>query len=340
MKKKFAILLVLAVMISVSACGTPNDKPITTGSDVISESTEGLQSTYNDTSGLDADVIRPDAPQMSTTIPEETWPDLDGNPYTTHKVINGRTEVWFDYSEVYETLDLSQYTRWGSFGEDGLMWVEKSDYTGKRIGYIDYKGNEVIPLIDTIERACNFHNGLAIFMYEEDIMGNGQCAIIDTHGEILARFEKNATTKYNCLKNGNIIFSNDIEIQGGSYSGKNAYMFVKIRGDFVEVPVPAWQSIETIDYSDGLLLIYSNYYIDPGAKYFDEEGKCVLDLDNSSEYYKEVVFASDFVNGEATVNFVGMDGNWYMVQIDKSGVWKTDPERISKSDANTFSNTY
>lgn len=280
------------------------------------------------------------AEETPTTMPEEIWPDLDGNPYTTHEIIDGETYIWCDYSEVYNTLDLSQYSSWGSFGLDGIMWVEKADYAGKQIGYIDYNGNEIVPLTDTIKRACDFYNGLAIVLYEEEVWNNGMRGIINTQGEVVAKYENHAATKYNHLNNGNIVFSSDIDIEGKSYSGGNAYMFVKATGDFVEVPVPAWQSIETIDYSDGLLLIYSNYYVDPGAKYFDEEGNCVLDLDNSSEYYKEVMFASDFVDGEATVNFVGMDRDWYTVKIDKSGAWKTEPVKISSSDADTFSKSY
>lgn len=269
---------------------------------------------------------------------ENVWPDLDGNPYTTHEVDGEEVYAWCDYSEVYETLDLSMYTNWGEFGMDGIMWVEKSDYTGKSIGYIDYHGNEIIPLSSEIIRAYNFNEGLAIIVFDEDIFSNGHRAIINTKGDILAKYEHNAITKYNHLNNGNIVFSSDIVISDYNFSGQNAYLFIKSSGKFVEIPVPAWQTIETIDYSDGLLFVYSNGYVNPGAKYFDENGNCVIDLDNSNEYYKgSVLYASDFQNGEATVHFKGLDDNYYTVQIDKTGAWKTEPVKFSKDDTKSFS---
>ncbi len=338
MKKKFAILLVLAVMISVSACGTPNDKPITTGSDVISESTEGLQSTYNDTSGLDADVIRPDAPQMSTTIPEETWPDLDGNPYTTHKVFNGKTEVWIDYSEVYETLDLSQYTRRGSFGEDGLMWVEKADYTGKRIGYIDYKGNEVIPLMDTIERACDFHKGYAVIVYEEDSMGNGMRAIIDTKGDVKLKYKNHAISGYYNSSNGNVVLAG-VNLNDDLYGQTKNYIFCSNSEKTIEIQGSGLGG--GMYYSDGLLRTkttvwrtnenkpYSSYK--HVVTFYDENGEIALVVDcDSSEYFRQLMYVSDFENGQAEVTFVGLDRNWYKVNIDKNGKWVDEPVKISK----------
>lgn len=154
----------------------------------------------------------------------------------------------------------------------------------------------------------------------------------------MGTYENHSVTKFNQLNNGNIVFDG-INMAGEEYPNITTYMFVKATCKFVEIPTPAWGSIETLYYSDGYLLVYSNYYVDPGAKYFDELGNCVLNLDKSCEYYARVVYASAFSNGKATVNFIGLDGNWYTVQIDKKGTWVTDPIAISEYYADTFENS-
>ncbi len=157
MKKLFLTALILALSIVMTACGVNTEN------------------------------------QAST----ESLPDVDGNPYTTHEVIDGKTYISYDYSEVYDSLDLSQYTSWGSFGADGLMWVEKSDYTGKQFGYIDYQGNLVIPFSSEIVTPGDFEAGYAIVSYEYDGlgMGNGIRGIMDTTGEIKLKFDNHATSK-------------------------------------------------------------------------------------------------------------------------------------------------
>lgn len=326
MKKVIPVLIVVILSITLVSCNKTSN--VTPSKNNHSSSQNVENETTNDTT-------------VSINEQEKVWPDLDGNPYTTHEVDGEEVYAWYDYSEVYETLDLSMYTDWGEFGMDGLMWVEKSDYTGKAIGYIDYHGNEIIPPSSEIIRAHNFNEGLAIIVFDEDVFGNGLRAIINTNGDILAKYEHNAITKYNHLNNGNIVFSSDIVVYDYDFSGQNAYLFIKSSSEFVEIPTPAWQTIETIDYSDGLLLVYSNGYVNPGAKYFDENGNCVIDLDNSNEYYQgAVLYASDFQNGEATVHFKGLDSNYYTVQIDHTGAWKTEPIKISKDETKSFSEDF
>lgn len=77
------------------------------------------------------------------------------------------------FNEVYDKLDLSQYSSWGHFAEDGLMWVEKSDYTGKQFGYINYKGEVAIPFTSEIAYAYDFVSSYAIVSYGNDEIDNG-----------------------------------------------------------------------------------------------------------------------------------------------------------------------
>lgn len=233
----------------------------------------------------------------------------------------------------YANIDLSQYSSHGTFGDDGLMWVEISNYSGKQFGYVDRDGTMCIDLKDTVERVDNFYNGIARITYEI----GGRCAIIDTMGNVLVEYEECAVTKACELNNGNIYFA-DIKVNGSMSTG--TYMYCKNTNKFVSMPHPAWQSIYRVDYSDGLMLVHTTGGYDPGTRYFDADGNCVIDVDNSNEYYKGIMYAEDFVNGQANVTFVGMDGEWYIVKIDKTGKWVNEPTKISKYDAKTFANTY
>lgn len=260
----------------------------------------------------------------------ELLDDIDNNPYTTHRMIDGEIVVSYDYGEVYKKLNLSEYSDYGRFAEDGIMWVEKSDYSGTKYGYIDYKGNVIMPLGD-IAGVTGFSHGVAIIYYNLDAARNGTAAIINTNGKVIGEFSRFAATKYNFLNNGNIYFT-DIVPDGGYDS---SYMFCKSSEKFVKMPYPGKSSLGEIDYSDGLLLVF----LDPGAKYFDAQGRCVIDLNNSNQYYKSVKYAERFRNGVASVTFEGMDGNWYKVKINKRGEWINEPEEISKYDAKTFYNS-
>lgn len=333
----FVLLLCTVLIFALIAC---NSKQDIASSNVDSEKAES--DFYHEKESKQTTSIDNKETETPSLNQEETFTnildDIDNNPYTTHRKIGDEIIVYYDYSEAYKKLDLSEYSRWGSFGADGIMWVEKSNYAGKQLGYIDYTGAVIFPLSDNIEVVEDFHNGLAIFYYEVDIMGNGYCGIINTEGEILADYQAHAITKRRFLNNGNIFFV-DVTPQGTERTGSNAYMFCKATGKFVEMPIPDSNSIEFIDYSDGLILVYSNYYKNPGAKYFDSEGNCVLSLDNSNEYYKSIIYAERFYNGEANITFKGMDDNWYIVRINKSGEWLNEPQKISQYNVKTFLNS-
>ncbi len=272
---------------------------------------------------------------MKDPEPEgELLEDLDNNPYTTHRKVDGEIVVSYDYSEVYDKLDLSKYSGHGRFAEDGIMWVKMSDYTGTKYGYIDYNGNFIVPLSEEISGASNFYNGLAIVYFSESLRYFG--VIINTKGESISFFEYYAVSKWNYLNNGNIYFT-DVAVEG-KYD-YDACMFCKETGEFVVMPYPGRSSIGSIDYSDGLLLVYSKSGDYSITGYFDSQGNCVIDLNNSNQYYKWVKYAERFRKGEATVTFVGLDEEWYKVKINKKGEWISEPEQISEYDAKTFNNS-
>lgn len=104
-------------------------------------------------------------------------------------------------------------------------------------------------------------------------------------------------------------------------------MFCAESGKLVEMPVP-YVNEPIGQYYDGLLLVYSEFGNNgmEESKYFDSEGNCVIDLDNSNNYYQKILWSSGFHDGTATVRFIGLDGNPYCVTIDKTGNWLDEPE--------------
>lgn len=276
-----------------------------------------------------------------TPVPKETWPDLDGNPYTTHRVIDGETYVDYDYSAVYDSLDLSQYKDWGSFGEDGLMWVEKSDYTGKSFGYIDYKGNVVIPFTEEIVTPGDFNCGHAIVSYERDGfgMGNGIHGIINIKGDVVFKYDNHAVSGYWRQPNGNILFNridpiDEVITPDNVQPGAEAYLFVGSQEKVIALP---GNVVDGIDYSDGLTRVYIRYNdhtpVLPAVKFYNDDGEEILSIDNdSNEYYKSVIYVSNFNDGVAYVTFWGLSREYYRVSIDIGGKWLSEPVQIDKDD--------
>lgn len=277
-----------------------------------------------------------------------TLNDVDGNPYTTHEIIDGEPYISYDYDDVYDSLDLSQYDSYGSFGEDGLMWVEKSDYTGKQYGYIDYKGNIVIPFTSEIVEPGDFKHGYAIVSYEQDVMRNGIYAVINTKGEAIFEFENHGASLHYQSANGNIVLI-DINLIDDSYSSPKDYILCSKTGKVVEIVEEScsFYTPRSMYYSDGLLRTYRTDWDVPNnnndvgyievVTFYDENGEFALRIDtNSSEYYKSLMYVDDFINGKADVYFWGLDSNYYKVQIDKNGEWVNDPVQISKEEIKNF----
>lgn len=316
-KKLIALSLAICMLFCLSACGTTE-----TSSNQINTPPESQRD-------------------------GESLPDVDGNPYTKHETIDGETYISYDYSTVYDTLDLSQYASWGTFGADGLMWVEKSDYTGKQFGYIDYKGNLVIPFSSEIVTPGDFAAGYAIVCYEYDGfgMGNGIRGVMNTNGEIKLKFNNHAISKCYRSDNGNIVFVG-INLMDDLYSSETKnYIFCGKTGKTIEIsggPVAS----DGMYYSNGLLRTYrTEWYTDENnynaykdvVTFYDENGVEALTIDtNSSEYYKSLLYVEDFVDEKSVVYFWGLDRNYYKVEIDKTGKWITEPVKIDEEKVQRF----
>lgn len=234
-------------------------------------------------------------------------------------------------SNSYANIDLSQYSEYGALTDDGIMWVKKSGYDDVEYGYINSKGEYIIPLSSEITYAHDFRNGFAIAEFDDHWDGT-LCKIYNIHGEVVGHFFKNARTTINYLNNGNIYLNEALTEETTKASA--AYMFCAKSNKIVEMPIPYF-GMWTPDYSDGLMLVFS-YYMDGAIKYFDSDGNCVLDLEESCEY--SVVYATDFVDGKASITFLGKDGEHYIVDIDKTGRWLSEP--VVTYEGKTFWNKY
>ena len=247
------------------------------------------------------------------------------------------TTKYITLDEWYAGVDLSQFSRHGNSTENTAMWVEKSDYTGTQYGCINTKGEWVVPLTSDIESVSNFDfsdAGLSIVIWN----GSQRAAfggiaekysddfgvIYNMQGEVMEKFElKGVLSEWTHLNNGNIYLTQVYPFGTGN---ECCLMYCVSTNQFVEVSNTAWQSLYKIKYSDGLMLVYSNSYDTAGARYYDENGNCCIDLENSNEYYRTVHYADHFVDGQANVDFTGMDGRRYTVKINKRGEWITEPE--------------
>ncbi|MBR2319732.1 MAG: hypothetical protein IKA50_02960 [Clostridia bacterium] len=246
---------------------------------------------------------------------------------------------YISLEELYSGVDLSQFSKHGRSTTNSAMWVEKSDYTGIQYGCINTKGEWIVPLTSDITGVHDFDfsdAGLSVVLFShskredfEDTNTSGSFGgIYNSQGEIVGIFELTGRSYSQHLNNGNIIFRY-IKLYGGHDFG--CYMFCTNTSTFVEMPTPYRDDISGLEFSDGLMLIYNRY---DGVKYYDENGNCVLTVENP--YYRRVVYADDFKNGQANVTFIGQDEKYYIVTIDKYGNWINEPIQINKSDAQSF----
>lgn len=234
-------------------------------------------------------------------------------------------------TDLYANIDLSQYSEYGSLSDDGIMWVKKSGYDDVQYGYINSNGEYVVPLSNEITLLHNFQNGLAVA--EFDNRWNGTlCKIYNTSGEVVGQFFREAITSISHLNNGNIYLEGISVSEDSDVAGNNAYMFCAESKKMVDMPVPTYP-MDSPDYSDGLMLVYSNFMVET-IKYFDSDGNCVIDLVKDNDY--SVVYATDFSDGIASITFVGKDSEHYIVDIDKTGKWLTEP--VVTYDGRTFWN--
>ncbi|MBQ3202133.1 MAG: hypothetical protein IJB36_00650 [Clostridia bacterium] len=261
----------------------------------------------------------------------------DDSPRKTRSTTS--TTKYITLEEWYADVDLSQFSRHGRSTENDAMWVEKSDYTGTQYGCINTKGEWIVPLTSEIKSVSNFDfsdAGLSIVIMKgsqrEEMGGIAEKysddfgVIYNTQGEVMEKFElEGVLSEWTHLNNGNIYLT---QVRPFGTSNECCLMYCVNTRRFVEVASPAWQSLYKIKYSDGLMLVYSRSSDTPGTKYYDESGRCCIDLDNSNEYYREILYADHFVDGQANVEFTGMDGKIYAVKINKRGEWISEPEVV------------
>ena len=268
---------------------------------------------------------------QNTSSNEEILPDQDGNPYSTHKIVNGETIVEYDYSDAYEKLDLSQYTEHGEFGDDGIMWVKKSDYTGTQYGYINFKGDYIVRLTGNIKELGEFKYGYATMIFNDL-----KCVFIDTKGNKI--YEYSLPTQFIGTEHLTYI-NNNVFLFDNITTANKKVIFLTESNKFVDVSDGSVLDETKISVSDNMLRVpkyrsASKWYIE----YYNLDGDLELCIDkNSHEYYDEIIFTSDFQNGVASVKFKGLDNSYYMVNIDRKGVWQNEPEKLtSKPDGFKF----
>lgn len=221
-----------------------------------------------------------------------------------------------------ETIDLSEYEDYGSFkGEDyanQIAWVCKSDYNGRRYGYINRKGEFIIPLSSDIRYMTNTSNELNDYENGKVVVSTlSQGFIIyDTEGDIVAQYkDTSGVYEAKTLSNGNIIITNHDLIY------PDVYMYVESTNEITKLPYDSEIGTNG-NYSDGLLACMINDEI----VYLDEQGNEKLRIDNlDNSAYLSLSRGGDFKDGKATLKFFGKDRKYYEVTIDTNGNWLDEP---------------
>lgn len=243
--------------------------------------------------------------------------------------------------EEDDDFDFSGFEKHGKFSE-GLCWVEVSDYTGVRRGYINREGEYVMPLTDEVKTLRNFEYGTAIISVKDEQLPSlyGGIAIINPEIEILGIIEDTcgSDVMYKYFNNGNILLGYPVAMgipQAYYMYITKEQQLIRLTGDDNNVlTIDACE-----DYVDGWVYsgdeFNSNGMYGGCVRFIDEEGNCALYLGRSiegresNENYNQVYSASDFVDGKSNIIFQGKNYKRYTVTIDKQGNWLTEPVEVA-----------
>lgn len=244
------------------------------------------------------------------------------NTVTNNESKNDVSESSLSNIGSQSQVDLSEYDDYGSFFGDDLnnqiAWVCKSDYNGRRYGYINSKGEFVIPLSTEIMTLTNTSDILNNYQDGKVVVSttNQEIIIYDTKGEVVTKYENaGGAHESKNLSNGNILITGQ-----GLYP--DAYMYIASNNEIIKLPYTDPITCQG-NYSDGLLACEVE---GKGIIYLDEQGNEKLRIDTSdNSAYMAVLEGSSFENGKATITFQGRDYKKYEVNIDKNGEWLDEP---------------
>ena len=228
-------------------------------------------------------------------------------------------------------VDLSNYEESGEFTEDGIAWVYKEDYNGKGCGYINKKGEFVIPIQEDILETDldglsinydDYHNGIVLIARNVE-WGKYTITAYDTDGNEVSSME--TENPYIRIQRFQDVKNPFIFLNGNNYIYSEVYIFDIDTNKFKQIrEKDYWQFGD--NFGDGLLYCYTKDISESSIIYLDENGDEALKITTkSNESYAEIIEASDFFDGEATLLFRGKDGNKYTVTIDKTGEWLDEP---------------
>lgn len=232
-------------------------------------------------------------------------------------------------------FDFSEYESHGDF-HDGIAWVCKSDYSGIKYGYINTKGDYIIPLTQEIKECYDYQNEVFIVIYESDVASNyGDIILYDKSGNELYKIEDSCAQKpfIKYFNNKNIYIAHPYY----GVAAQESYMYEYKTGKLFHIDASCTDSS---DYYDGLL--YLGDYKDPsnamgyvkgrGVCFADSKGNIVLVLStDTNENYFSVFSASDFQDGKSNILFAGQNKKYYTVTIDKTGKWLNEPIEVDKN---------
>ena len=128
-------------------------------------------------------------------------------------------------------VDLSNYEESGEFTEDGIAWVYKEDYNGKGCGYINKKGEFVIPIQEDILETDldglsinydNYHNGIVLIARNAN-WGKYTITAYDTDGNEVSSME--TENPYIRIQRFQDVKNPFIFLNGNNYIYSEVYIF-------------------------------------------------------------------------------------------------------------------
>lgn len=351
------IMLVMVVLFSIAGCGdlSGDDKTLiskNTGGDGQTESTISNQiqeATISD-QFVNADTLPTQNP-VDSTRPTETQ-----EPTALDQLVNA--DISDEWIKIYKNK-FSQYytaeqyvalceitTRLAAEPKEAvnssLFFVTQNlstyDKINKKAFLVNTDGEILREYVDTDEFSSvsipySFNVGKYSFVSTAVDNYSMQKDVFSFNGEFIGTYTIKATLSYAGTLSYTYDLGDDYWIFAPISKGHYSLYLLNPNGEVFEIDAKEWNNLPYNAYkdkwiigelSDGVFSVFVDCYGKKYAYYFDSFGECVLDLSEDVFAY-EVCQVSNFSNGQAEIEFVGVDKKNYRVQIDKSGNFISGP---------------
>lgn len=322
MKKIVSLLLAGALTLSLAACGgdTTSDVSGTSGANV-----SGSSETPSDDANSSQEVTVPNNGEWDEILCSGDGYHLvkkEVDAYDGYKFMLGVVDD--DGEWVQELTDIGTFVEEVRFRAEGSSEILRDSSCYTYLGEGTFLASPGISVYtkDGEYRVGPWENIVSYSPTGRADVEIGECILWNVTNNFQA---STRASKISVFQDGYLFYSQADKL------GRSTPWALNTNGEATELPCICLDSF-TI-YSEGLLFAYSEQY-QPG--FYDISGNRVIDLSEydikTGSYMEDLgALVPYFENGKATIRFANNAGSIFQVDIDQTGAFLGEPEKVGES---------